>query len=180
MLRSSNLRSLSRRSINLGSRRSLDLGSRRVALSTRSSSFLSSADAYSAESTRALQAPEEYWLEAAKRIDWYTPPQIALDRSRAPLYQWFPDGELNTCHNALDRHLPEREHQTAIAYWSSVGGPSREISFGELTAQVSRFAGALAGLGVTKGSVVLLYMPMVPEALVAMLACARPARSRQT
>ena len=179
MLRSS-LRSLSRRSLGLGRRRAAIRGLLQLGVPRRSArgylsarSFLSSADAYSAESSRALQAPEEYWLEAAKRIDWYTPPQIALDRSRAPLYQWFPDGELNTCYNALDRHLPEREHQTAIAYWSSVGGPSREISFGELTAQVSRFAGALAELGVSKGSVVLLYMPMVPEALVAMLACAR-------
>ena len=136
--------------------------------------FISTPDAYKSTSSRALHDPEGFWLEASRRIEWFTAPTVALDRSRAPsLFQWFPDGWLNTCHNALDRHLPHREHQTAIAYWSSVGGPSREISYGELHRDVSRFAGGLASLGVARGDVVLIYMPMVPEALVAMLACAR-------
>ncbi|KAL1503528.1 hypothetical protein AB1Y20_012008 [Prymnesium parvum] len=131
---------------------------------------------YSAEQYRALRHvdPLEFWLQEAKSgIDWFTPPHSPLDASRAPFYSWFPGGSLNTCYNALDRHLPERGAQTAIAYVSAVGGRSRDISYARLHHDVSRLAGAFAQLGVRAGDRVLLYMPMVPEAATAMLACAR-------
>jgi non-ribosomal peptide synthetase component F len=128
---------------------------------------------YTALARKAADHPESFWLEAAQRIDWMQPPSTALDSSRAPVYQWFPDGVLNTCHNALDRHLETRASQTAIAYHSAVGGLSRRITYEELHRDVSRFAGALSSFGVHPGDRVLIYMPMVPEALVAMLACAR-------
>ena len=129
--------------------------------------------AYQALASQAAENVEAFWLEAAKRIEWHKEPNTALDRSRAPVYQWFPDGELNTCANAIDRHLDARASQTAIAYHSAVGGPSRLISYQELHTDVARFAGALSSYGVQPGNRVLIYMPMVPEALVAMLACAR-------
>lgn len=137
-------------------------------------SYSTTKASYEAMHARARDDPEAFWLDACKRIDWVRAPSTALDSSRAPhFYQWFPDGVLNTCHNALDRHLEARGSQAAIAYHSTVGGRSRDISYAELHADVSRFAGALSDFGVTKGDCVLIYMPMVPEALVAMLACAR-------
>ena len=137
------------------------------------SSWLRSTTAHAAAAGAARESPEQFWLRAAERIDWFRKPTIGLDESRAPVYQWFPDGLLNTCHNALDRHLATRQAQTALAYHSSVGGLSRNITYGELHRDVSQFAGALAELGVVRGDRVLIYMPMVPEAVVAMLACAR-------
>lgn len=136
----------------------------------RARGFLRGADEY-----RALcHDPAGFWLaEAHRSIDWVSPPSCALDGTRAPFYRWFPDGKLNTCHNALDRHLEARGSQTAIAYVSAVGGQSRDISYMQLHKDVSRFAGALAQRGVAAGDRVLIYMPMVPEAIVAMLACAR-------
>lgn len=136
-------------------------------------SYSTSRAEHAALTARAAQNPDSFWLDAAQRIDWIQQPSVALDSSRSPIFQWFPDGVLNTCHNTLDRHLPARAEQTAIAYHSAVGGPSRLISYRELHRDVSRFAGALSSFGVSKGDRVLIYMPMVPEALVAMLACAR-------
>ena len=106
--------------------------------------------------------PEGFWMRAAEAIDWFSPPTRALDPSRAPLYGWFPDAVCNTCWNAVDRHV-EAGHgeRTAIIHDSTVTG------------RVARLAGALAARGVGKGDRVIVYMPMVPEALVAMLACAR-------
>ena len=118
--------------------------------------------------------PEKFWLEAAKAIDWETPPSRALDASNAPLYEWFTDARVNTCWNAIDRHVEAgRGDQTAIIYDSPVTGTKRKISYAELQGNVARLAGALAAKGVTKGDRVIIYMPMVPEALEAMLACAR-------
>jgi len=128
------------------------------------------ADAYA----RSLQDPEGFWLEAAAAIDWHRAPTRALDDSSAPLYRWFPDGELNTCHNALDRHASAgRGSRTALIYDSPVTGTKASFTYAELLDRVSRFAGVLAGLGVGVGDRVIIYMPMVPEAVVAMLACAR-------
>jgi len=146
------------------------LGTRHHRSSVRAISFVRTAEEYAAE--RAEPA-EDFWMRQAAAIDWTRPPSRALDGSRAPFYRWFPDGVLNVCHNAIDRHLAERAAQTAIAYDSAVGGLSRNISFGELHADVARFAGALARLGVGRGDRVLLYMPMVPEAIVAMLGAVR-------
>ena len=118
--------------------------------------------------------PEAFWLGAAEGIDWYTAPTRALDASRPPFYRWFPDGELNVCHNALDRHVDAgRGGQAALIYDSPVTGTTRTYTYAELRDEVARFAGVLTGLGVGKGDRVVVYMPMVPEAAVAMLACAR-------
>jgi propionyl-CoA synthetase len=118
--------------------------------------------------------PERFWLDAAGLIDWTSPPRTALDSSRPPFYRWFPDGELNVCHNALDRHLDAgRGEQPALVYDSPVTGARRSYSYTELRDEVARFAGVLSELGVDPGDRVVIYMPMVPEAAVAMLACAR-------
>ncbi|MGD6744339.1 propionyl-CoA synthetase [Streptomyces sp. BH106] len=122
----------------------------------------------------STEDPEAFWLTAAGAIDWDTPPSRALDSSRAPFHRWFPDGELNVCHNALDRHVAAgRGAQPALVYDSPVTDTKRTYTYAELTDQVAGFAGVLSGLGVTRGDRVVLYMPMVPEAVVAMLACAR-------
>ena len=118
--------------------------------------------------------PEAFWMAAAKGIDWIKPPSRALDASRAPIYQWFSDAQVNTCWNAVDRHvLAGRGAQAAIIYDSPVTGTVRTITYAELQDRVARFAGALRARGLTKGDRVVIYMPMVPEALEAMLACAR-------
>ncbi|WP_410581311.1 propionyl-CoA synthetase [Amycolatopsis sp. lyj-108] len=123
---------------------------------------------------RSLEDPEGFWLEAAQAIDWTRPPTQALDASKAPFYRWFPDGELNTAFNALDRHVRDgRGEQIALIWDSPVTDSVRRFTYAELLDDVARFAGALASLGVGKGDRVIVYMPMVPEAAVAMLACAR-------
>ncbi len=123
---------------------------------------------------RSLTDPEAFWLEAADAISWNRAPTRALDSTNAPLYRWFPDAALNTSYNALDRHI-EAGHgdRTALIYDSPVTGKGREYTYSELRDEVAVFAGALASLGVGKGDRVIVYMPMVPEAVVAMLACAR-------
>ncbi len=128
------------------------------------------ADAY----RRSLDDPEGFWGQAARAIDWTRAPTQVLDRSNPPFYRWFPDGELNTCYNALDRHADGgRADQLALVYDSPVTGTVRRYTYAELRDETARFAGALRGLGVGKGDTVVIYLPMVPEALVAMLGCAR-------
>ena len=128
------------------------------------------ADAYQ----RSLADPEGFWLDAASSIDWERPPGTALDGSRAPMYRWFPDGILNTCFNALDRHVRDgRGEQDALVWDSAMTGTVARWTYRELLDRVARFAGALRGLGVEQGDRVVLYLPMIPEAVVAMLACAR-------
>jgi propionyl-CoA synthetase len=123
---------------------------------------------------RSLAEPEAFWAEAAAAVDWAEPWQRVLDDSRAPLYRWFTGGRLNTCHNALDRHVEGgRAEQTALIYDSPVTNTVATFTYRELRDAVARFAGALRTLGVEPGDRVIVYMPMVPEALVAMLACAR-------
>jgi propionyl-CoA synthetase len=118
--------------------------------------------------------PERFWLEAAQQVDWVTPPSKALNDSRAPLYEWFTDSLVNTCWNAVDRHvLAGRGAQTAIIHDSPVTGTKHKITYAELQNRVARLAGALRAQGIEKGDRVIIYMPMVPEALEAMLACAR-------
>ncbi len=118
--------------------------------------------------------PEGFWLDQVDLIDWDKRPTRALDDSAAPLYGWFPDSVCNTCYNALDRHV-EAGHgdRTAVIYDSPVTGVKDQFTYSQMLDRVSRLAGALAARGVTKGDRVVLYMPMIPEALVAMLACAR-------
>jgi propionyl-CoA synthetase len=121
-----------------------------------------------------MDAPEAFWLRAAQAIDWEVTPQRALDASRPPFYRWFPDGELNVCHNALDRHVAAGNgDRPAIIYDSPVTGTKRTYSYAALKDEVARFAGALSNLGVARGDRVVIYVPMIPEAAIAMLACAR-------
>ncbi|GAA5155151.1 propionyl-CoA synthetase [Pseudonocardia eucalypti] len=122
----------------------------------------------------SLDDPARFWGAAAEAIDWYQKPTQVLDSSNPPFYRWFPDGTLNTCHNALDRHIDAGHgDRAALIYDSPVTGTTRTYSYGELRDEVARFAGVLAELGVTAGDRVVIYMPMVPEAVIAMLACAR-------
>ena len=122
----------------------------------------------------ALEDPESFWLTASSAVDWDVPPARALDDSLAPMYRWFPDAFLNTCYNALDRHVSNgRGDQTALVHHSAYSGGVRRFSYRELTDQVARFAGVLRSQGVAKGDRVIIYLPMIAEAVVAMLACAR-------
>ncbi len=123
---------------------------------------------------RSLNEPDGFWLDAAEKISWSTPPRLALDTSRAPLYGWFPDGVMNTSYNALDRHVAAgRGGQDALIYDSAMLGTQQRFSYAELTGLVARFAGVLRSQGVGKGDRVVIYMPMIPEAAIAMLATAR-------
>jgi propionyl-CoA synthetase len=116
----------------------------------------------------------ELWRQAAENIHWFEAPATVLDDSNPPFYRWFPDGVTNACYNALDLHVAQgRGEQAALIYDSPVTDTKRRYSYAELLDEVSRFAGVLADQGVVKGDRVLVYMPMVPEALIAMLACAR-------
>jgi propionyl-CoA synthetase len=120
------------------------------------------------------QNPQAFWAEAAGAIDWYRPWDTVLDSSRPPFHRWFRGGILNTCFNALDRHvLNGRAEQPALIYDSPVTGVCRVYAYRELLDAVSKFAGVLSECGVTKGDRVIIYMPMVPETSIAMLACAR-------
>ena len=123
----------------------------------------------------AAQAdPEAFWLEAAKAIEWDQPPTQALNADNAPLYEWFTDAKVNTCWNAVDRHVQAGNgDRVAIIHDSPITGTKRELTYAELQTATANLAGALASKGVTKGDRVIIYMSMVPEALVAMLACAR-------
>ncbi|MGH8834190.1 MAG: propionyl-CoA synthetase [Actinomycetes bacterium] len=123
---------------------------------------------------RSITDPGGFWADAARAIDWYRPPSVVLDGSSAPFYRWFSDGVLNTCYNALDRHVAaSRGDQPALIYDSPVTGAKRTYTYQQLLDEVAGFAGVLRGLGVAAGDRVVIYMPMVPEAVVAMLACAR-------
>jgi propionyl-CoA synthetase len=118
--------------------------------------------------------PEGFWLRAAQALDWYEAPSRALDDANPPFYRWFPDGELNVAHNALDRHVDAGYgERAALIYDSPVTGTRRTYSYEQLRDEVARFAGVLRDVGVAKGDRVVIYMPMVPEAAIAMLACAR-------
>ena len=118
--------------------------------------------------------PTAFWAQAARAVTWTREPEQILDDTNPPFYRWFPGAELNTCANALDRHVAEgRGEQAALIYDSPVTGVKRTVTYRELLSETARFAGVLRGLGVGKGDRVVLYMPMIPEAVVAMLACAR-------
>ncbi|WP_345821183.1 propionyl-CoA synthetase [Methylobacterium fujisawaense] len=122
----------------------------------------------------ARRDPEAFWLGAAQALDWADVPQRAFAPDSGPYGRWFPDGTLNACHNAVDRHADgARADQVAIRYDSPVTGTKRSITYRALRDEVAVLAAVLAGLGVGKGDRVILYMPMVPEALFGMLACAR-------
>ncbi|MFD3401868.1 propionyl-CoA synthetase [Kribbella sp. NPDC058693] len=130
--------------------------------------------AYDESYRRSLDDPHGFWLEAAEAISWTRPPTRAIDATDAPIYRWYPEGVLNTSYNALDRHVEAGDgDRIALIYDSPVTGTGRTYTYTQLRDEVATFAGALRSLGVEKGDRVIVYMPMVPEAVVAMLACAR-------
>lgn len=123
---------------------------------------------------QSIKDPNGFWMEHSEAIDWIKKPTKALDDSGKPVYRWFPDAELNTSYNAIDRHIAEgRGDQTAIIYDSAMTGTKKSYTYNELLEKVELFAGALVKQGVTKGDRVVIYLPMIPEAIYAMLACAR-------
>ncbi len=124
--------------------------------------------------SRSIDDPAGFWGEAAALVDWIRKPRQVLDDSRPPFYRWFPDATLNTCFNALDRHVAHgRADQPALIHDSPVTGTRTTLTYAQLLGEVAAFAGVLRGLGVDKGDRVIVYMPMIPEAVIAMLACAR-------
>jgi propionyl-CoA synthetase len=136
-------------------------------------------DKYRAVHARSLSDPEGFWAEQAEAIDWSRRWDKVLDSSNPPFYRWFPGAELNACHNALDRHVEDgpdgknRADQTALIYDSPLTSTKKHFTYREMRDQVARIAGMIAAQGVEKGDRVILYMPMIPEAVMAMLACAR-------
>ena len=131
-------------------------------------------ESIAASTSAACEQPDAFWAETAAALHWDKPWDQVLDAERAPFYSWFKGGRLNTCYNAVDRHVAAgRGAQTAIIHDSPVTGSQRKITYAELQDLVGRLAGAMVGHGVKVGDRVIVYMPMVPEALVAMLACAR-------
>jgi propionyl-CoA synthetase len=131
------------------------------------------APSYAEFHRRSLADRDGFWAEQAALIDWHTPFRQVCDTSRAPFANWFVGGKTNLCHNAVDRHLKDRAEQNALVYVSTETSEERVYSFGELHAEVQCMAAILLSLGVTRGDRVLIYMPMVPQAVFAMLACAR-------
>ncbi|CAN5418998.1 propionyl-CoA synthetase [soil metagenome] len=129
---------------------------------------------YREEHDASISDPAKFWARAAEAVTWTRAPQKILDDTNPPFYRWFPDAELNTCANALDRHVAAgRGEQAALIYDSPVTGTKRTYTYTELLDQTARFAGVLRGLGVGKGDRVVVYLPMIPEAIITMLACAR-------
>ena len=124
--------------------------------------------------SRSLRDPEGFWSEAARDIDWIETWDQVIDASNPPFYRWFVGGMLNTCYNAVDLHVKtSRADQAAIIYDSPVTDTVKTYTYRELRDEIAAFAGVLASFGVTKGERVIICMPMVPEAVIAMLACAR-------
>ncbi|MBL4661044.1 MAG: propionyl-CoA synthetase [Alcanivoracaceae bacterium] len=129
---------------------------------------------YQKQYQQSLNNPNSFWSEMAKLIDWDQPAKKVLDDSQAPMYRWFAGAKLNTCYNALDRHVENGlANQAALIYDSPVTNTQKTYTYQQLLDEVSRLAGVLTELGVNKGDRVLIYMPMIPEGVMAMLACAR-------
>ena len=123
---------------------------------------------------QSLKNPENFWQEASNEIFWYKKPTKILNKSNPPFYKWFEDGVTNTCYNALDLHINEgRGEKLALIYDSPITGAKKQFTYNELKDKVSKFAGALKSKGINKGDRVIIYMPMIPEAVIAMLACGR-------
>ena len=123
---------------------------------------------------RSIEDPEGFWGDIAENLHWYRKWDKVLDDSNPPFYRWFVGGKTNLCYNAVDRHaLGSSKEKTAIIWESAAQGKSRTITYEELYREVNRFAGVLKNLGVQKGDRVVIYLPMVPEAFIAMLSCLR-------
>ena len=122
----------------------------------------------------SIKNPEDFWQEIADDIFWFKKPNKILNKSKAPFYKWFEDGVTNTCYNALDIHVDQgRGDKTCLIYDSPITGSKKQFTYKELKNKVSKFAGALTNQGINKGDRVIIYMPMIPEAVIAMLACGR-------
>jgi propionyl-CoA synthetase len=129
---------------------------------------------YRKEYEESIRHPEKFWDKAGKEIHWFRPYTQVLDDSNKPFYRWFKGGELNTCYNAIDDHVRMgRGDQLALIHDSPVTGTTEKITYRELLSSVSKFAGVLRSFGVKKGDTVIIYMPTIPQAAMAMLACAR-------
>src|SRR3984885_2587839 len=123
---------------------------------------------------RSLRDPEGFWAEAAREIDWIEAPKKIFDPSMGLYGRWFPDAVVNTCYNALDRHVAGgRAEQVALIHDSPLSGSVTTFTYAQLLHEVKTLAAVMQDFGVVKGDRVILYMPMVPEAVVVMLACAR-------
>ena len=122
----------------------------------------------------SIKKPEEFWQKISEDIFWFKKPTQILKKDKPPFYKWFNDGVTNTCYNALDLHIDEgRGNNLALIYDSPITGNKKKFTYKELRDKVSRFAGALKNQGINKGDRVIIYMPMIPEAVIAMLACGR-------
>ena len=129
---------------------------------------------YQSEYKASIEQPEKYWAEKAALLPWFKQPQKILSKDENGIDRWFADGEMNTCYMAVDYHVEQgRGEQAAILYDSPVTDTKQTVTYAQLQDQVARFAGVLKSKGVGKGDRVVIYMPMVPEALVAMLSVAR-------
>src|SRR6476660_4143192 len=122
---------------------------------------------------RSIADRDAFWRGEAELVDWQTPFASVLDYARPPFARWFIGGRTNLCHNAVDRHLATRAQQDALVYVSTETGIERRYTYAELHAEVNRMAAVMRSLSVRKGDRVLIYLPMIPEAVFAMLACAR-------
>jgi len=131
-------------------------------------------DKFSKIYDQSIKDPEKFWQEASNDIFWFKKPTKILNKSNPPFYKWYEDGVTNTCYNALDFHIDQgKGNKTALIYDSPITENKNKFTYEELRSKVSKFAGALKDQGVNKGDRVIIYMPMIPEAVVAMLACAR-------
>jgi propionyl-CoA synthetase len=129
---------------------------------------------YEEQFSKSIKDPKGFWAQAAESIGWHKKWEVVLDESNPPFYRWFKGGELNTCYNAIDRHVENgRGDQVAFIYDSPVTNTIEKFTYRELLEQISRFAGVLTTLGIRKNDTVIIYMPMIPQAVIAMLACAR-------
>jgi len=128
---------------------------------------------YAAAYRRSVADRDVFWREQATRIDWHQPFDQVCDYSQAPMAKWFVGGQTNLCHNAVDRHVPARPDQPALIHVSTETGKEQVLSFGQLHVEVQRMAAVLQSMGVSKGDRVLIYMPMIPQAVIAMLATVR-------
>jgi propionyl-CoA synthetase len=167
------LRAVTRESLSRFQTLCTGAASRRFHACIPSSNFAFGPDpAFEKAYRQSIDDPEAFWGEAAEAIDWFKKPEVILDTTQGPRARWFVGGELNTCYNAVDRHVEAgRGDQIAIIYDSPLTDTQRKITYKELLTQVAQMASALAERGVTKGDGVVIYMPMIPEAAVAMLAC---------
>ncbi|MDR2992160.1 MAG: AMP-binding protein, partial [Burkholderiaceae bacterium] len=122
---------------------------------------------------RSIEDRDAFWAEQARMVEWQTPPQTICDYSKPPFARWFAGGTTNLCYNAVDRHLKDRADQPALSWISTETDQEKTYTYRELHAEVQRMAAVFKALGVQKGDRVLIYMPMIPEACFAMLACVR-------